>query len=536
MTRRTGAELVQDFIATNGIEYVFGCPGTTETTFLAALAGTKARFVLGLTEPSVVGIASGYSLATGRTAMVSLHTYPGLASGMFNVRNAYCCGIPLFIVSGTDDSRLLIHNPVLGGPNTELAKTATKYQYEVRTTDEITVAMQRCWVQAGLQPTGPVFLSIPMDLMQGSTERVTFKKTEILDDVVSKSIHVVAERLKAARKLAIVTDYAVAWDDAVRGVTNLAAALGADVWAAPFHVQGTADTLHPTFKGQLPATTREIREVLVHYDTVLLLGEKIDTFVYSGELAVPPDLEIIQITPAASQLGFDWPVDLGVVGDIRATVDAIAAALGVEANPPITGSERKPDIAALEARLPASGAQPTDALIASILEQLDAGTIHVVTEGSSEDGIVQEAATAMGIRNVHFSPRGGGLGWAMPLSVGLTLGGAQSVCFVGDGGSMFSIQAIWTAAALELPVVFVVFVNHEYRVLKDLWVGFMGTRFAETRFIGMDFDSPELDLASIVRGFGAVTASPADAEEARVVMAEALDRRGPTVVFLDRKR
>ena len=167
---RTGAELVQDFIAAFGIEYVFGNPGTTETTFLAALAGSSATYVLALNEPSAVGVAAGYSLATGKTAMVSLHTYPGLASGMFNLRNAYLSGVPLFVVNGTEDSRFLVHNPVLAGPNTQLAETATKYQYEVRNIDELTVAMQRCWVQAGLQPTRPVFLSVPMDFMQGSPQ------------------------------------------------------------------------------------------------------------------------------------------------------------------------------------------------------------------------------------------------------------------------------------------------------------------------------------------------------------------------------
>ena len=173
-TTKTGAELVQDFVATNEIDYVFGCPGTTETTFLAALAESNAKYVLGLTEPVVVGMAAGYSIATGNTAMVSLHTYPGLASGMFNIRNAQLAGVPLFIVNGTEDSHFLIHNPVLGGPNTELAATATKYQYEVSNIDELTVAMQRCWVQAGLQPTEPVFLSVPMDFMQGTTERISF--------------------------------------------------------------------------------------------------------------------------------------------------------------------------------------------------------------------------------------------------------------------------------------------------------------------------------------------------------------------------
>ena len=151
-TQKTGTEFVQDFMSTNNIEYVFGCPGTTETTFLAAIAGSSANYVLGLTEPAVVGVAAGYSLATGKTALVSLHTYPGLASGMFNIRNAQLAGIPMFIMNGTEDSRFLIHNPVLGGPNTELAATATKYQYQVQNIDELTVAMSVFGPRRGCSP------------------------------------------------------------------------------------------------------------------------------------------------------------------------------------------------------------------------------------------------------------------------------------------------------------------------------------------------------------------------------------------------
>ena len=137
----------------------------TETTFLAAISASKATYVLSLHELSAVGIAAGYALITGKPSIVSLHTYPGLANGMFNMRNALMAGAPLLVINGQQDSRFLIHNPVLGAPNTQLAETATKYSYEVTSIDDLTVALQRCYLQARLQPTGPTFLSIPMNFM-----------------------------------------------------------------------------------------------------------------------------------------------------------------------------------------------------------------------------------------------------------------------------------------------------------------------------------------------------------------------------------
>jgi len=534
MTGRTGGELVRDFIEAFEIPFVFGNPGTTETTFLAAVGSSQATYVLSLHESSAVGIAAGYALVTGKPSVVSLHTYPGLANGMFNMRNALLSGIPLLIVNGQQDSRFLIHNPVLGAPNVRLAETATKYAYEVTGVDDLAVALQRCYLQARLQPAGPVFLSVPMNFMLDRTENSSFRKTRIVDDAVPGSIGEVAKALKAvpAGRLAIVADYAVGAAHGIDAVSRIATALGADIYAAPFHVQGAVDPLHPNFRGQLPPTTREINRTLGRYEAMLLVGEKVDTFTYDGLSAIPAGLQVIQIAPAAAQLGFDYPCDIAVLGDIRATLDALASVLGAA---PTTAADRSVDMASLDAKYPPSGIRATDALILAVLRGLDRNT-HVVTEGSSEDQIVQDMAVRLGFRNVHFSPRGGGLGWAMPLAVGIGLAtGTHAACFVGDGGSMFSIHALWTAAKYSIPSIFVCFVNHEYRLLKDLWCNAMGTTFETTRFVGMDFDDPALDLQRIAEGFGARSETVSGLDTVGEVLGRALAHAGPSFLIIDRE-
>jgi benzoylformate decarboxylase len=535
MTDRTGGELIRDFLATYEIPFVFGNPGTTETTFLAAVAASKATYVLSLHESSAVGIAAGYALMTGRPSLVSLHTYPGLANGMFNMRNALMAGVPLLVVNGQQDSRFLIHNPVLGAPNTKLAETATKYSYEVTSIDDLAVALQRCYLQARLQPTGPVFLSIPMNFMLERTKHTTFKKTRIIEDTVPRTIDEVVRALKAvpAKKLAIVADYAVGAAHGLDAVSRIATALHADIYAAPFHVQGTVDPLHPNFRGQLPPTTREINETLSRYHTMLLVGEKVDTFTYDGRSAMPSELQVIQIAPATRQLGFDYPCDIAVLGEIKATLDAIAAALGAPAA--AAAGQRTVDLAALETKYPPSGKRPSDALILGVLRRLDRAA-HVITEGSSEDAIVQDMAVRLGFRNVHFSPRGGGLGWAMPLGVGIGLAtGRHAVCFVGDGGSLFSIHALWTAAKYAIPSIFVCFVNHEYRLLKDLWCNAMGTTIETTQFVGMDFDNPNLNMQGIAEGFGARTEKVKTLQSIGEVLQRAHAHRGPSFLIIDRE-
>jgi benzoylformate decarboxylase len=536
MANRTGGELIQDFLGTFEIPYVFGNPGTTETTFLAAVAASKATYLLSLHESSAVGIAAGYALITGKPSVVSLHTYPGLANGMFNMRNALMSGVPLLVVNGQQDSRFLIHNPVLGAPNVRLAETATKYAYEVTSVDDIAVALQRCYLQARLQPSGPVFLSIPMNFMLEQTARTTFKKTRIVEDTIPRSVAEVTRALSAvpSGKLAIVADYAVGAERATDALGRIASALKADLYAAPFHVQGTVDPLHPRFRGQLPPTTREIHQILDRYQTLLLVGEKVDTFTYDGSSALPSELQVIHLAPAASQLGFDYPCDLAVLGELRATLETIATALGSPAGTSPT-PDMKPAVAALEAKYPPTGKRPSDALILGILRDLDRAT-HVITEGSSEDAIVQDMAVRLGFRNVHFSPRGGGLGWAMPLAVGIGLAsGKHAVCFVGDGGSLFSIHALWTAAKYRIPSIFVCFVNREYRLLKDLWCHAMGTTIENTHFVGMDFTDPDLDMEGIARGFGARTDKIGSLKSVGDVLGRALVHPGPSFLLLDRE-
>jgi benzoylformate decarboxylase len=534
MAARTGGELIQDFLGTYEVPYVFGNPGTTETTFLAAISASNATYVLSLHESSAVGIAAGYALVTGKPSIVSLHTYPGLANGMFNMRNALMAGVPLLVINGQQDSRFLIHNPVLGAPNTQLAETATKYSYEVTSIDDLTIALQRCYLQARLQPTGPVFLSIPMNFMLERTEHTTFKKTKIIEDSVPRTVGDVARALKAvpAKKLAIVADYAVGAAHGIDALSRIATVLDADIYAAPFHVQGTVDPLHANFRGQLPPTTKEINETLSRYHAMLLVGEKIDTFTYDGRSAMPSGLQVIQIAPATSQLGFDYPCDIAVLGEIKATLDAIAAELGEKAG---VAAQKTPNLAALEAKYLSSGKRPSDALILGVLRHLDRAT-HVITEGSSEDAIVQDIAVSLGFRDVHFSPRGGGLGWAMPLGVGIGFAtGKHTVCFVGDGGSLFSMHALWTAAKYAIPSIFICFVNREYRLLKDLWCNAMGTTIETTRFVGMDFDNPNLDMPGIAMGFGARAEKIDKLSQVADVLDGALAHRGPTFVIVDRE-
>lgn len=140
-------------------------------------------------------------------------------------------------------------------------------------------------------------------------------------------------------------------------------------------------------------------------------------------------------------------------------------------------------------------------MIFTILNQVDR-SVHLITEGSSEDAVVQDIATTLGFLKVNFSPRGGGLGWAMPLAIGISLATRHhSICFVGDGGSMYAIHSIWSAAKYKIPVIFICFVNQEYRVLKTDVP--QNRSFAEEDFFRLDLNHPPIDVQQIALSFGA---------------------------------
>lgn len=361
-----------------------------------------------------------------------------------------------------------------------------------------------------------------MNFMQEPMAEVGLRRTTVLDDVIPSGLDQLAKVLEDQSEgpLAIVADYAVGAAEAVQHLSRLASHLGADLYSAPFDVQGVVDPLHPNYCGQLPATTNEIRGVLSRYRRLLLLGEKIDVFTYNGEQAIPAALKIYHLAPSTRQLGFDYPCDLAVLGDLCACLKGLVNLLGA------------PD---LEPWYPSQGKHASDALILDVLKQLPR-SCHLVTEGSSEDALVQRMAIAMGFTNVHFAPRGGGLGWAMPLGVGLALGtGKPSVCFVGDGGAQFSIHAIWSAARYKIPTVFICFVNRKYRILKDLWCSAMNTCIDQTSFVGHDFDDPEVDLESIARGYGARTAWLTNAESVERELKAALNHAGPSFLLIERE-
>ncbi|MDF1796678.1 MAG: thiamine pyrophosphate-binding protein [Coxiellaceae bacterium] len=531
----TGGDILKEFFDHYKTDYIFGNPGTTETTFLEAISHCKdTKYILALQESSAIGIAAGYAMATRKPSIVNIHTYPGLANSMCNMYNAFVSGIPLLVIAGQQDRRFLIHNPVLSGKLTTLAATATKYQYEVTRADDLGIALQRCYTQAEISPTGPTFLSIPLDILDEESDTTYFKDTKIIQDSCSNNLSSLVGIIQKTPKgkLAFIADYESGATDCDAVLSVLSEHLEADIYAAPYHVRTVVDPCHKNFKGHLPAMSGDAHKVLSQYQMVILLGEKIDSFFFTGKATVPKELTLVQISASGDQLSFDYPCDLAIMGDINATLEALKKELGSPSK-----MIAKQDTQSSQDLEGSYGEQSDTAvslkMVYKILAALDRD-LAIVTEGSSEDNSIQEMALQLKFNQVHFSPRGGGLGWAMPISTGLSLASQKhTICFAGDGGSLFAIHSIWTAAKYKIPVIYVCFINHQYKILKNLWCMQKKTKFDETNFIGLDFNDPEVDLEKIASGFGARTVRLTDIGKVNDAISTALAYQGPSFLMIE---
>lgn len=532
-----GREVLLDVLRTEGVTHVFGNPGSTELPLIDALAeADDLRYVLALQEATVVGMADGYAQATGRPAFLNLHTSAGLGNAVGNLTNARANRTPLVVTAGQQDYRHIATDPLLSGPLVELAGGAVKWGHEVRTAGELGTIMRRAFQDAAHAPGGPVFASLPMDLLEQEVTGGAPPPSTIDREAVAGGLEELADLLTGAAvgHVAIVVGDTVAAAGAVPAAVALAEALGAPVFGAPLHGRGVFPPRHPLWKGMLGPAATAIAAALGGYERVLLVAEQaFMVYPYTPGPAVPPEVELLHLSPDPAQIGRAWPVRLGVVGHPRATLDALlplvvarvdataaADALGAAAE------ARRAEIDALEATaLGRYGPAPMDPMAAA----------HALVRALPPDSLVVDEAITTGVyvRGFHhwtepgryFFCTGGGLGWGMPAACGVSLahGAAPVLCVVGDGSAMYSPQALWTAAAEGLPVVFAVVNNRQYKILKGYLRGMGGASVRTGRFVGMDLDAPPVDFMALARSMdvdATAVESTADVGEAvRAAMA-----------------
>jgi benzoylformate decarboxylase len=517
--QRRGAAALLEVLRSEGARYVFGNPGTTELPLIDALVDAPdIHYVLALQEASAVAMADGYAQAACRPGVLNLHTTGGLGHGLGNLLNAHVSGTPLVVTAGQQDSRHTLTDPLLYGDLVSIATPAVKWAQEVTHPDQIPILVRRAFHDCQTAPTGPVFLSLPMDIMEEMTAVDIGEVSTIDRAAVAGSLDRLAEYLAAIPpgKLAIIAGDEISTSNAAAETVLLADALGAPVYGSSWPAHIPFPTAHPFWMGNLPTKATEISQKLHAYDAIFALGGKsLITILYTEGSAVPPGMQIFQLSADARDLGRTYSTKLALVGDIRASLRALLPLLTPKLadRSEVYAALRKAAEREQEARRSQLKAAADAEFDKPVTTPLVAGRemaraigpeVAIVDEAPATLGALRAFLSTESTRQYSFS-RGGALGWGMPAAVGFSLGidRAPVVSIVGDGAALYSPQALWTAAHERLPVTFVVINNREYNILKR----FMRSQphYASTRanrFIGMDILDPAIDFLALAASMG----------------------------------
>ncbi|MES2184615.1 MAG: benzoylformate decarboxylase [Pseudomonadota bacterium] len=521
----TVREAVRSLLRAFGMTTLFGNPGSTELALFLDFPA-DFRYVLGLQESVVVGMADGYAQATHNASFVNLHSAAGVGHAMGNIFTAHKNRTPMVITAGQQARSILPFDPFLfSGQATELPKPYVKWSCEPSRAEDVPLAIARAYYIAMQEPRGPVLVSIPADDWEQLCEPVLPRvvSTRLRPD--PEVLNQIGDALDGCERPAFVIGAAVdrgqAWDAVVR----LAERHNARVWVAPMSGRCGFPEDHHLFAGFLPAMREKIVQRLGGHDFIFAIGAPAFTYHVEGYGPhVPAGATLAQLIddPAIAA----WtPTGTSAVGSIQlGLLDLLARPAPRPRDPPA------PPAARPRASAPAGGEPMTVAYVLQTLAALRDPASIIVEEAPSARPVMQDYLPILQ-SGTFYTMCSGGLGHGMPAAVGVALAQPERkvIGVVGDGSSMYAIQALWSAAQLKLPITFVILKNRRYAALQEFApvFGFQpGDSLQGT-------DLPDLDFVALARGQGCDAVTVHDGATLAEVLGRALRSPGPIVVEVD---
>jgi benzoylformate decarboxylase len=523
----TVREAVLQLLRGFGIDTIFGNPGSTELPLFLDFP-PDFRYVLGLQESVVVGMADGYAQATGNAAFVNLHSAAGVGHAMGNIFTAHKNRTPMVITAGQQARSILPFEPFLfSAQATELPKPYVKWSVEPARAEDVPLAIARAYYVAMQEPKGPVLVSIPADDWARPTEPVLPRTVSTQARPEPALIARVGELLDASRRPALVVgaaaDRAGAWD----AIVALAERHQARVWIAPMSGRAGFPEDHALFGGFLPAMREQIVQKLAGHDFVLALGAAAFTYHVEGQGPHLPDGASLAQIVDDPQVAAWAPVGLAVVANIRLAAEELLARPAPEAG------RREPPPARQPAPVPeppAPGVRPSTAWVLHRLDKLRPPGAVVVEEAPSARHTMQQQLP-MRAAGSFYTMCSGGLGYSLPAAVGVGLGrpGQRVIALIGDGSAMYAIQALWSAAQLRLPLTVLILKNRSYAALNMFAPAFGFAAGAELPGTAL----PDLDFVALAQGHGCQGLRASDAESLELLLPQALAAPLPTLLEIE---
>jgi benzoylformate decarboxylase len=473
------------------------------------------RYVWGLQEATAVSMADGYAQASGKPAFVNLHTAGGLGHGMGAIMNAKIARVPMVITAGQQDLRHFLADPLLAADLVGMAAPVAKWCFEPNSLDDLPLILRRAFYNSMSPPHGPVFLSLPMNILDEIGSPPMLPASRIERASVGAGVpDLSAELLQfAPGKTVIIAGNDIAEFGVDEPIARVARLLGAPVYGSSWPSANNFASIDPFWRGSLPTTARGISEILGRYDCMLGLGGKtLLAIVYTDRDPIPENITFYHISEDGNDLCHNDAPRLGIVGNVKATLEVLAEELErkisphtVERNVMIAREAKEAQQRALREQAERAAVDPDIRPIVAVQEimrPLADGTL-LVDEAPCANAFTQPMHRTTAARQ-YFHNRGGALGWGMPASVGVSLAHdkAPVLCLVGDGSALYSPQALWSAVHEETPVVFVILNNAEYGILKEFMLNQAQYNAQKHGFLAMDIRDPQVNFQFLARSMG----------------------------------
>ena len=331
MRNKNGASLFLETLLDEGITHLFGNPGTTELPLMDALVNEeRLKFILTLHEGVAVSAAEGYGLSTGKPAAINLHVAPGLGNAMGLLYNAKRSGAPMLVTAGNQPQSGHFQEIILFDDLARMAEPLVKWSYEVRRVEDLEQAVRRAVKVSLTPPTGPVFLSLPGDVMLAPAADLTEKPTRIHTRFAAsaESIEAAAALIAKAERPVVVSGSGVAKSSALGEVAQFAEQIGARAYEENFANMITYPLDHPLYAGKLPNLARPLRERLAESDLVFLVGTEVFLFSYPPDVRpLPESCRVVHLDLNTWEMGKNFGLDASLYGDPKTTLPVLREAV-----------------------------------------------------------------------------------------------------------------------------------------------------------------------------------------------------------------
>jgi len=550
MPRMTGKRALVEMLLAEKVPYVFGNPGTTELPFMDALQDApEIQYITALFEGVAAGMADGYARATQKPSFMNLHISVGVANAIAVIYNAWRGGTPMVITAGQADSSFHLHSPTLYSNMVNVMREYTKWAGEVKHPWDVPSMIRRAFKIASTPPTGPVFLSLTWDAMNGEDdidiEPSISDYFRVRPDVyaIEKACNILS---KSTNPIILVGDRVSQSPGAPILVAKLAEQIGAPVYAPTTLSEVHIPTSDPHYLGTFETSwmDHKLKLRIDKADAVITLGiDALIQFIPTPERPFTGTPKIVHLDSSDWAIQRSYPVAAGVLCDIKTGLEELTEALSntLTVDAKNKASSRNASIAREKLELkeiflakvknkwsnrPISSERFAIEMANALPKNAIFCDDSITNRGNLMNAITFDEPGSL------FAQRGGSLGSAMGSALGIKLANPERpvVAVVGDGTAMYAIQALWTASAYNIPVTYVFCNNGNYKVLHEGMARYLTGTERESEFLGMDFSRLPLDFVKMAAAFGIDGVRVDNPDDLGSVLKNAIGAERPRVV------